>query len=612
MEKNVSLTPQDFLSMQRKSLSILTAMKNSGTIADMSANDYGFLSDHYFHQQFYGSVDSDYLPSDMGCYYYAEHNVFLREQIEQILPSGVNIFILPLVDVDIPVCYFKSIMRLHTITFLTRFLNKVADLFDVDAQLNWLRSITVQEYRHRLQEHPCFEAVYIKKAPKISVFTLPLTLGDKKVIFECHHPEQEDEVALSVEDEVVTIETEFPYVEEPSLCHNGQMKLFCMETALYNALEQQQVVFDTVVYLGAAPGWHIEVVTKAYPKVQFFGIDPQPIIPIGITVLPWTAEVGNRFSTLRDKKRRVVVVSDIFSDELGREFDIVDEYVSELKQDFTVVAVMEKLFLHHAAPFSPVRKRGVRWNQPWTTGSSAERRSVIFGDDMTVVNMSKSDLDNEINYFRSFVRKRRYEGKCYDCHHTNLVLNQTLSVTGVDLSSDVRLLLDRRQWIHPMFEFLKGVKTYSGMLKKARDRYYKLGGNSIPIKLKRIDGHKMLCLGSTPPVLINDHFVSEDVFYPESKIRQVHCVIKAQTTDFLCGRKIFKPAEYEDSKGVFFFVHELKLYHTDIIGRHKCPRCDRKRMSVRAAFKLGMCVDCDDYCKLGATCKCSSCVELSR
>jgi len=150
MEKNVSLTPQDFLSMQRKSLSFLTAMKNSGTIADMSANDYGFLSDHYFHQQFYGSVDSDYLPSDMGCYYYAEHNVFLREQIEQILPSGVNIFILPLVDVDIPVCYFKSIMRLHTITFLTRFLNKVADLFDVDAQLNWLRSITVEEYKHRL------------------------------------------------------------------------------------------------------------------------------------------------------------------------------------------------------------------------------------------------------------------------------------------------------------------------------------------------------------------------------------------------------------------------------------------------------------------------------
>jgi hypothetical protein len=226
---------------------------------------------------------------------------------------------------------------------------------------------------------------------------------------------------------------------------HGQMKLLCVEARFLNHVLLNKTSFDSVLYLGSSPGDHIGALMKMFPAIRWFAYDLKPMIPWeGLDVIP-NDEMGFRRleKIFSPTKRRIVIINDIFVQNTTDFLRISDEYYDEVSKYCDIVFTMEKYFIEYTKSLTRVRIGAELWFQPYQGCSSFELRQVFNGRRGIEVR-SMQELDNRAIAFRQEIRPNVYvDGRCYDCHYTDLVLKGCQAITGVDMSPGFKQVMMR-------------------------------------------------------------------------------------------------------------------------------------------------------------------------
>lgn len=387
---------------------------------------------------------------------------------------------------------------------------------------------------------------------------------------ECSHtPAVVEEVVPFVEKVSDVVVDSCEYQREDTLEHNGQLKLACVEIMTLLKFLKNKKQIDTVVYAGAAPGWHIQVLIKAFPRIQFYCIDPQPIVPLeGLGVLPWSRD-GPWFPTLVGRK--IFFISDVYTGDFSTTMDVVDSYVKELAQNNHVVGYMEKLFIAWECSETVVRRCGEPHFQPWTTGSSVELRSVVWGDVLDRVSIPSGQLESKMNEFRSHLRKNYTSNDgCYDCAYANKIILLVSSYNGEDISKEIVDLVDRRSVEHPMFSFFTKYTSYLSFLSR-KGFFYK--GRRCNVKLQQDEKGCFMHFSGWPSVLVNEWWLEGgDFFLPKNILGDSFYFGKGTAKNTSRLKRVFSPSLVPYDRGNLSCDKESVMF--------SCEHCVRKRGAV--------------------------------
>jgi len=241
---------------------------------------------------------------------------------------------------------------------------------------------------------------------------------------------------------------------------HGQMKLLTVEMRLLQHVLLSRIKFDAVLYLGASPGDHVGILMKAFPEIRWFAYDIKPLIPWpNLEIIPNDSFKFSRLMDLFGKKKRIVIINDIYNSSMAELYRISDEYYDEIAQYADIVYYMEKCFGNYKKPLLRVRIGADVWCQSFQTSASGEMRQV-FSSRLGYESINFSTFNNRETMFRQEIRPKVYvNGRCYDCHYTDLVLKGMAAVTGVDLSVDTRRLHQRKLKLPMVWQILRKLKT---------------------------------------------------------------------------------------------------------------------------------------------------------
>ena len=258
---------------------------------------------------------------------------------------------------------------------------------------------------------------------------------------------------------------------ECNIEHFGQRKLFISEAYF---LSEYLSEGDSVIYIGAAPGKHISIFAKYFPKTKFYLYDPT------IKNIPWAEELKPYFSknvtTITDfftkdtklpegvKPENCLFLSDIrtIDAKYGKEFSHLpkiykDQYIHNLVvwKDMNLQMELVKKFKFKASclkfklPFSFADVEifneynyldGKILFQSWSKVSN-ETRLIVTDIKNKIYDPFKYEC--QMHYFQMFGRASYYEHEenknychCFDCTNEIKTLNLLRKKVGKDITLD--------------------------------------------------------------------------------------------------------------------------------------------------------------------------------
>lgn len=251
------------------------------------------------------------------------------------------------------------------------------------------------------------------------------------------------------------------YVKEhfnPKAIHLGQRKLLISEIefltrVIRKAKEKEQGKIEySLLYVGAAPGQHIPILSDMFPEIKFILYDPakfaiQPSKSIEIHQTLFTDEEAEKYKGRKD----LLFVSDIRSvprsgyqdpDNVDSEFE--EEVLKNLNQQRKWVEDLHPIrsLLKFRLPFTPESDNvtteyfdGVINFQAYSPSQSAETRLEV-GNNPKIITYNNTIYEQQMFYFNTNYRiqgfqhyNRRY-GWSYDTIREFMILKKYISLRG--------------------------------------------------------------------------------------------------------------------------------------------------------------------------------------
>lgn len=224
------------------------------------------------------------------------------------------------------------------------------------------------------------------------------------------------------------------YMSRKGLCvstiHHGQRKLLLTEI---DFLTRYGHLSDTVLYVGAASGYHLNFLSSIFPH-KFILVDPAPV--------GWQIE----------ESERVTIISDFFTSEMAkaytdilficdiRNISVTGERGSDEEQEIVDLDMQyQKEWVEIMQPKASMLKFRLPWNvdhveyldgdiyfQPWTPPRSTETRLISLPP-YTSKTYDCKEYEEKIAYFGRYARIAYYDhpylkklrslryDACYDC-----------------------------------------------------------------------------------------------------------------------------------------------------------------------------------------------------
>lgn len=238
--------------------------------------------------------------------------------------------------------------------------------------------------------------------------------------------------------------------EVKSVIHWGQRKLLLSEIEFLTICARDHgtdVHRCTVVYAGAAPGTHIDALSKMFPEAHFVLVDPAPF-----TVRP---------------SRRIEIIQDMFTDDLARQLsrrpnvlfisdirtadpnrDSLEESEARIKNDMSAQWQWHLLLgslrsmLKFRLPWDKDQSRyldGDVYLPVWGPTSTTEARLITSRDDPSATRVYDHELyEGQMYYHNTVMRPSKYnhfvrgEGldRCYDCRAEVAILDAYIEDIG--------------------------------------------------------------------------------------------------------------------------------------------------------------------------------------
>ena len=231
--------------------------------------------------------------------------------------------------------------------------------------------------------------------------------------------------------------------ERKTALHWGQRKLLIAEIEFLTEYADLEL---PVLYVGAAPGFHIDVLVRLFPSVKFILVDPREIKTRPCQNIEIRREVFCDESA-RDIAKNigcVNFVSDIRSadwtthDEKGLEKEVWNDMSAQKRwhEILSPHCSMLKFRLPWNVRHSNYLK-GVIMLPIWSTPTSTESRLVVLKESNSkVIQYDNLKYCNQMFYFQTRTRVSMYEdGWCYDCISEKKVLARYLEIFASDGAS---------------------------------------------------------------------------------------------------------------------------------------------------------------------------------
>lgn len=182
---------------------------------------------------------------------------------------------------------------------------------------------------------------------------------------------------------------------------------------------------DTVIYIGASPGYNLKFITKLFPKTKWVLYDPREIMVKKNKNIKICNEYFNdetaREVAKRYNPKKLLIISDIrtFTDD----YSVYNDLISQ--QKWVKIIKPKKAMLKFRLPFKLIKELnyldGDLYLQPWTKPLSSETRLVT------------SASENNVIY-----NFKEYESKLF---HFNTVERQSIYTTG-NLTANYDFILE--------------------------------------------------------------------------------------------------------------------------------------------------------------------------
>jgi cap2 methyltransferase len=248
--------------------------------------------------------------------------------------------------------------------------------------------------------------------------------------------------------------------------HIGQRKLLLNEVYF---LKEYGHLSDTVVYAGAAPGFHTPFLTRLFPKHKFILWDPANF---GISETD-QIEIHNEYFTDETAKQynNVLFISDIRSgdDEHSHgEFEQQVEINNKAQMRWLKIMNAPMAMLKFRIPFTIKEDYeyydGTIYLQPWAPVESAETRLITDGKKTKIYD--PIEYENRMYYFNNITREhQKFKHNIpldkvpglsynYDCNYEIWIWKHYLESDNVDKIAN---LMKQVNEFHPTLSLLKYV-----------------------------------------------------------------------------------------------------------------------------------------------------------
>lgn len=300
------------------------------------------------------------------------------------------------------------------------------------------------------------------------------------------------------------IKGKLPYSDKPMKnikvrsVHIGQRKLFLNELQLFTRYPE-----GVVIYAGAAPSAHLQLILDLFPKLKFILVDPNPFA------------VKGKYITANDEltfgSTNVIIINDLFTDELAEKlgklfpsciflsdirtdpndlhitWNMAQQYIwykilkpkvtmFKFRHMFYNIEYNDKDFGQFKDTFSKAKELGIDFIQNfydkkliypkgtvylqiWPGTSSTETRLVIDGDQPEHNYGDYKDYEDTMFYYNFILRNFGY--------FTNPLADKKIGFDHcADCSMEYQIWEDYKTSINPQFNILDGVKNLSKLLHK--------------------------------------------------------------------------------------------------------------------------------------------------
>jgi cap2 methyltransferase len=208
--------------------------------------------------------------------------------------------------------------------------------------------------------------------------------------------------------------------KKKSIRHWGQRKLLLSEILF---LTKWGDLASTVIYAGAAPGKHIEYLSKLFPKHNFILVDPNPF---GITACD-KIQIYNQYFTdqlaeelTKDRTHPILFISDIRTADfrqmtpLENENLIIKDNESQIQWVKIMKPIMSMLKFRCTYPdiiHDPCRMfKGTLFFQVWPPPSSTETRLIVdLNDNLEMMTYDCLAYEESLFYHNTVTRFKIYD-----------------------------------------------------------------------------------------------------------------------------------------------------------------------------------------------------------
>ena len=192
--------------------------------------------------------------------------------------------------------------------------------------------------------------------------------------------------------------------------HLGQLKLLMSEIwFLSNYTKFTKARSNTVVYVGAAEGFHISYLAQMFPELQFELWDPRPYK----LVLKKNINCNTGFftDTIAKQYSGVLFISDIRTQEISKVMENMEEYnkiiVADMMAQYSWIKIIKPAasFLKFKAPYGPGKFtyfKGELYLQPYSPKSTELR--LLVTNNSKVCDYDQEEIDEKLAFFNGNLR----------------------------------------------------------------------------------------------------------------------------------------------------------------------------------------------------------------
>lgn len=278
---------------------------------------------------------------------------------------------------------------------------------------------------------------------------------------------KKDKLLYKLDDIKYVLDYELTIPKPKTIVHWGQIKMFLVTLIFLLKIVRQEDKLVNIVYIGSAHGDNILILSKMFPNIDWYLIDPNPYHP-DIYTHPKMKEVKNEYFTddlaryynkkLRGLKHKLLFISDIrISGKLEDEDIIVDQ---EMNRKWLEILDPDFSYLKFRCPYQLPENyeyiEGKIYIQPFAPESSTETRLMVPRNPKKVIYSSKEYNGKMLyfnrvlrsSYYNSIISSHPYMDHCFDCVYFSYLIKNYITYYdkfnpyGTDVKNICQIIID--------------------------------------------------------------------------------------------------------------------------------------------------------------------------